>query len=42
MFFRKFSLKASQAVGSGPAFLIAVAVTVLWLAAGPYFHFSDA
>jgi low affinity Fe/Cu permease len=42
MFFRKFALKAAQGVGSGPAFLGAVAITALWLAAGPYFHFSDA
>jgi len=41
MFFRKLALKASQVVGSGPTFLAAVVITVLWLATGPYFHFSN-
>lgn len=42
MFFRKFAIKAAQIVGSGPAFLAAVIITIAWLASGPYFHFSDA
>jgi|SRR5580704_14101161 low affinity Fe/Cu permease len=41
MLFRKLALKAAQAVGSAPAFLLAVVVTVLWIATGPYFHYSD-
>src|SRR5207302_2139635 len=41
MLFRKIAIKAAQAAGSGPAFLMAVLVTVAWLASGPYFHFSD-
>ncbi len=41
MFFRKLALKAAQAVGSAPAFLLAVIATVVWIATGPYFHYSD-
>lgn len=41
MLFRRLALKAAQAVGSGPAFVAAVAITVIWLATGPFFHFSD-
>jgi low affinity Fe/Cu permease len=42
MFFRRFAIKSAQIVGSGPAFLLAVTITIVWLAAGPYFHYSDA
>ncbi len=42
MFFRKFAIRSAQLVGSGPAFLAAVLITVLWLGAGPYYHYSDA
>jgi low affinity Fe/Cu permease len=41
MFFRKLALKSAQAVGSAPAFLLAVVVTLAWIATGPYFHYSD-
>ena len=41
MLFRKIAIKAAQAAGSGPAFLMAVLVTVAWFASGPYFQFSD-
>jgi low affinity Fe/Cu permease len=41
MIFRKFALAAAQVAGSGPAFMLGVLVTILWLASGPYFHFSD-
>jgi low affinity Fe/Cu permease len=41
MFFRKLALKAAQLVGSAPAFLMAVIITVLWIGSGPYFHYSD-
>jgi low affinity Fe/Cu permease len=41
MFFRKLALKSAQAVGSAPAFLGALIVTLLWIATGPYFHYSD-
>jgi low affinity Fe/Cu permease len=41
MFFRKLALKSAQAVGSAPAFLGALIVTLIWIATGPYFHYSD-
>jgi low affinity Fe/Cu permease len=41
MLFRRLALKAAQVVGSGSAFVAAVLVTVIWLATGPFFHFSD-
>jgi low affinity Fe/Cu permease len=41
MFFRKLACKAAQAVGSAAAFLMALTATVLWVASGPYFHYSD-
>jgi low affinity Fe/Cu permease len=41
MFFRKLALKSAQVVGSAPAFLLAVVVTLIWIATGPYFHYSD-
>jgi low affinity Fe/Cu permease len=41
MFFRKLALKSAQAVGSAPAFLGALIVTLVWIATGPYFHYSD-
>src|SRR5690349_6503633 len=39
--FRKFSQKTSAMVGSPWAFMIAVAVIVVWAVTGPLFHFSD-
>jgi low affinity Fe/Cu permease len=39
--FRKFAQKASDAVGSPWAFLIAVFTVIIWLVTGPLFHFSD-
>jgi low affinity Fe/Cu permease len=39
--FRKFAQKASNLVGSPAAFLLAVAVIVVWAVTGPVFHFSD-
>ncbi|HUA82659.1 MAG TPA: low affinity iron permease family protein [Bryobacteraceae bacterium] len=41
MLFRKLALKASQVAGSALAFWAAVIVTLIWIASGPYFHFSD-
>jgi low affinity Fe/Cu permease len=41
MFFRKLALKSAQVVGSAPAFLLAVVVTLIWIGTGPYFHYSD-
>lgn len=40
-FFRKFSAKASELVGSHWAFAIAAFTIVVWAATGPVFHFSD-
>ena len=42
MFFRKLALWSAQAVGSARAFLLALLATILWVATGPYFHYSDA
>lgn len=39
--FRRLALRSAQAVGSGPAFVVALLVTVGWLATGGYFHYSD-
>lgn len=41
MFFRRIALRAAAIAGSGPAFLLAVAMTLAWFISGPYFHFSD-
>lgn len=40
-FFRRFSQKTSQLVGSPGAFFLAVAIVVTWAVTGPLFHFSD-
>ena len=40
--FRLFAQSAADAVGSFWAFLAGVAVTVIWAALGPVFHYSDA
>lgn len=40
--FRQFARWSSEAVGSAPAFLIAIAVLVGWAATGPLFHYSEA
>jgi len=39
--FRRFARAAAAAVGSPAAFLLGVAVTVIWAASGSYFHYSD-
>lgn len=39
--FRKFAHSTAEAVGSSIAFLIAVAVIIVWAATGPMFHYSD-
>ena len=39
--FRKFSHKASTAVGSPWAFMLAITVIVVWAVTGPMFRFSD-
>ena len=40
-FFRRFARAAAEAVGSPAAFLLGVAMTLIWVASGSYFHYSD-
>jgi low affinity Fe/Cu permease len=40
-FFHVFANKASDAVGSPWAFVIALAVIIGWALTGPYFHYSE-
>jgi low affinity Fe/Cu permease len=37
----QFSLKATKATGTSGAFVIALAVLIVWAISGPLFHFSD-
>lgn len=37
----RFSLKATQATGTSSAFIVALAIIVVWGFTGPIFHFSD-
>jgi len=37
----KFSSVATKAAGSSTAFIIALAIVVIWGLAGPYFHYSQ-
>jgi low affinity Fe/Cu permease len=39
--FRKFSVMAANALGSPWVFVLNVLLIVIWLAAGPLYHFSD-
>jgi low affinity Fe/Cu permease len=39
--FRRLSASAAQALGSPKLFAANVALIAVWLASGPYFHFSD-
>jgi low affinity Fe/Cu permease len=39
--FRRFADKIAEVAGSPWAFVIVVVLTLVWLAAGPVFHFSD-
>jgi low affinity Fe/Cu permease len=39
--FAKMAQKAAKATGSSPAFLTVCLLTVVWLASGPFFHWSD-
>ena len=41
VFFRKFSHKTSEIVGSPWSFIAALAIIVIWALTGPIFHFSD-
>jgi low affinity Fe/Cu permease len=40
--FRQFATWSSEALGSAPAFLIAIAVLLVWAITGPVFHYSEA
>ena len=39
--FRVFAQRVSHLVGTSWAFIIAIAVVIIWSATGPMFHFSD-
>jgi low affinity Fe/Cu permease len=39
--FRKFSVFAANALGSSWMFITNVILLAIWLAAGPFFHYSD-
>ena len=39
--FRRFAHSTAVAVGSVPAFVVAVSVIIVWLVTGPAFHFSN-
>ena len=39
--FGKIAAKTSSWVGSPPAFVVAIALVVLWAALGPHYHYSD-
>jgi low affinity Fe/Cu permease len=39
--FRKFAARASTAMGSSWAFMLALASILIWAATGPIFHYSD-
>ena len=39
--FAKMAQKAAKATGSSTAFLTVCLLTIVWLASGPFFHWSD-
>lgn len=39
--FRRFARVSAEMVGSAGAFLASLIITVVWAAAGPYYHYSD-
>ncbi len=39
--FRQLSQFSADLVASGPAFLVAMASVIIWLATGPIYHYSD-
>ncbi|MEO8395939.1 MAG: low affinity iron permease family protein [Chloroflexota bacterium] len=41
VFFRKFSHKTSEIVGSPWSFIAALGIIIVWALTGPIFHFSD-
>ena len=40
-FFEGFSTKITRMAGGTPAFMIALALIIIWALTGPYFHFSE-
>jgi len=40
-FFRRFSARCAEALGSPWAFALAALIVVLWATTGPVFHYSD-
>jgi low affinity Fe/Cu permease len=40
--FRQFATWSSEALGSAPAFLIAIAALLIWAITGPVFQYSEA
>jgi low affinity Fe/Cu permease len=40
-FFHRVAERVSRAAGSAWAFILAIAIIVIWAASGPVFHFSD-
>lgn len=40
-FFRRFSAKVSNSVGSPYAFIIALLIIIVWATTGPLFNYSD-
>ena len=39
--FETFATKVTRATGSTPAFLSALTIVLIWLATGPFFHYSE-
>jgi low affinity Fe/Cu permease len=39
--FRRFAARTSELSGTATAFLLAVALIIVWAATGPLFHYSD-
>ncbi len=39
--FRRLARKTSELVGSSWAFFVALLIVLVWLASGPYYHYSD-
>ncbi len=40
-FFEKFAARVTKVTGSTPAFILALAVVLIWLFTGPIFHYSQ-
>jgi low affinity Fe/Cu permease len=40
-FLEQLSLKATKATGTSMAFILALAIVIVWLITGPFFHYSN-